>query len=265
MDSAKDGIVFYPEWSTLIKSLPNEKRLQFYDIVLEGNYDEIDKIEDNHLKCVLEFVLQRIAINQKKYREKCEKAREAANSRWQQETHASASEGIQSHPDAEKRTITEHIQTEPNKPEQKETKSLVRKNSEPKRPKDHIIIIDEVLPAYLDYDLWQQWKEHRKSIKKPLTESTIKIQLKKFDEWYAKGHDPNKIIETSILNGYQGLFEPKQQNNYSNSYGKNSDNSAETDYQGIIDAGKNKDEWERNLAKQAGYEMREFSEVDIPF
>lgn len=65
------------------------------------------------------------------------------------------------------------------------------------------------LPASLDTKKfraeWAKWVQHRKEIKKTLTPSTVKTQLKDLEKW---GHD-NAItsIHRSIRNGWTGLFE----------------------------------------------------------
>lgn len=57
---------------------------------------------------------------------------------------------------------------------------------------------------------WEKWKAHRKELKKKLTPTTEKQQLL----YLAKQTDPIKVIENSILNGWQRLFEIKQLNFY---------------------------------------------------
>jgi ribosomal protein L21E len=55
---------------------------------------------------------------------------------------------------------------------------------------------------------WQDWIDHRKQMKKPLTKKTIELQtkfLQKFDE-----QTKVKIIEQSIFKGWAGLFELKE-------------------------------------------------------
>lgn len=53
---------------------------------------------------------------------------------------------------------------------------------------------------------WLSWINYRKEIKKPIKESTIKAQWEEFKKW---GEQKSIIaIQQSILNGWQGLFEP---------------------------------------------------------
>ena len=53
---------------------------------------------------------------------------------------------------------------------------------------------------------WEEWRQYRKEIKKPLTYSTAAKQLIQFRAW---GIEKSiQAIETSIRNGWQGVFEP---------------------------------------------------------
>lgn len=56
-------------------------------------------------------------------------------------------------------------------------------------------------------EAWQDWIEHRNQIRKPLTDAAIKKQLKMLAEY--SEDDAVKIINQSIQNGWQGLFEIK--------------------------------------------------------
>ena len=58
-------------------------------------------------------------------------------------------------------------------------------------------------------DAWNDWINHRKEKKKPLTPTSIKIQLHKLEDM---GVDRAiEAIDFSIANGYQGIFEPNKQ------------------------------------------------------
>ena len=63
---------------------------------------------------------------------------------------------------------------------------------------------------------WAEWENHRKEIKKKLTPSTVGKQLKKLS---AMGEAKAiQSINDSITNGWQGLFEPKQQQGQKGSF-----------------------------------------------
>lgn len=58
---------------------------------------------------------------------------------------------------------------------------------------------------------WNEWIEHRKAIKKKMPESTINKQLKFLQQFTEQ--EACAIIEQSIKNGWQGLFEIKKYGN----------------------------------------------------
>ena len=76
--------------------------------------------------------------------------------------------------------------------------------------------LDLIFPEKLDNDVFKktfnEWTEYRKEIKKPLTNSAIKKQL----NFLAKQPNPAAVIEQSIMNSWQGLFELKNQTNGTN-------------------------------------------------
>lgn len=70
--------------------------------------------------------------------------------------------------------------------------------------------ISEAIPTCIDSDTWEEWKHYRhKEKKQKLTPSTTQKQLQQLQKWHSEGHDPNEIINCSIMNGWSGLFPPK--------------------------------------------------------
>ena len=63
------------------------------------------------------------------------------------------------------------------------------------------------LPDFLDAAIWSSFLDHRKKIKKPVTNHGL--VFKKLNAWMKEGFDPNQILEDSIINGWQGIFKPK--------------------------------------------------------
>lgn len=60
-------------------------------------------------------------------------------------------------------------------------------------------------PGNVDAQVWADWCQHRKEIRKPLTATTCAQQAKKL-----AGHQaPNQVLETSIANGWSGIFPDK--------------------------------------------------------
>lgn len=72
------------------------------------------------------------------------------------------------------------------------------------------------LPDCISPDVWQRWIDYRREIKKPLSPSTVNAQISKLTEMNARGVNPEQVIDTSILNGWIGLIEPKNGSNHGN-------------------------------------------------
>jgi pterin-4a-carbinolamine dehydratase len=89
---------------------------------------------------------------------------------------------------------------------------LNNKDNKKEIPLQKIEDITEAIPTCIDSNTWQEWKNYRhKEKKQKLTISTIQKQLKQLQQWHSEGHDPNEIINCSIMNGWSGLFAPKTQ------------------------------------------------------
>ncbi len=66
-------------------------------------------------------------------------------------------------------------------------------------------------PPELDAETWEQWEQHRKALRKPLTPQARALQWKKLAEW---GWEHQRaIIERSIERGWQGIFPPDHEQN----------------------------------------------------
>lgn len=74
------------------------------------------------------------------------------------------------------------------------------------------VAIPENLQTDAFKSAWSEWQQHRKEIRKPLTFTSAKQQIQKLAQMGV-----NRAIEAikhSITNGWQGIFEPKPQNNH---------------------------------------------------
>lgn len=89
-------------------------------------------------------------------------------------------------------------------------------NNPPKSPKGESSKFEPLsipIPDWLDPKAWREWVQYRKVSKKPIkTEITVTKAFGVLKDCLDSGHDPVEIINTSIANGYQGLFKPKTQN-----------------------------------------------------
>lgn len=62
-------------------------------------------------------------------------------------------------------------------------------------------------PSRLNHDAWKRWVNYRKEIRKPLKPVSIPAAQRKLA---AFGSDQTAVVEQSIANGWQGLFELKE-------------------------------------------------------
>lgn len=103
------------------------------------------------------------------------------------------------------------LKTEP-KTEKSEVKAenkgdLVLKTDKKQTKKDELIY---TLPFFVDSQIFKDFINHRKEIKKPMTQNAVNATIKKLCDFHAKGYDCNEILNNSIANGWQGIFEPQQ-------------------------------------------------------
>lgn len=73
--------------------------------------------------------------------------------------------------------------------------------------------LEVAIPEWLNEQAWREWVQYRSQSKKPIkTALTVSKAFNLLKECFDEGHDPAEVINTSIANGYQGLFKPKFQN-----------------------------------------------------
>lgn len=87
------------------------------------------------------------------------------------------------------------------------------KNISPKSPKGVSNGFDPLsvdIPEWLDSNAWSEWVQYRSQSRKPIkTAITVTKAFNLLKECFDEGHNPAEVINTSIANGYQGLFKPK--------------------------------------------------------
>jgi hypothetical protein len=62
---------------------------------------------------------------------------------------------------------------------------------------------------WFPHEDWAAYVDMRKSIKKPMTAKAVIIAGDKLESLKADGHDPRKVLQQSVFNSWQGLFEVK--------------------------------------------------------
>lgn len=69
--------------------------------------------------------------------------------------------------------------------------------------------LNVTLPDWLNPEIWSSWVAYRRDLKKPIkSQQTVTQAINLLDRSRKKGFTPDEIINKSIANGWQGLFEP---------------------------------------------------------
>ncbi|EPL2137977.1 TPA: replication protein [Klebsiella aerogenes] len=84
-------------------------------------------------------------------------------------------------------------------------------NNPPKSPRAVSFDASAVqLPDWLSAEIWSSWVAYRRDLKKPIkSQQTVTQAINLLDRCRLNGYSPDGIINQSIANGWQGLFEPK--------------------------------------------------------
>jgi len=63
------------------------------------------------------------------------------------------------------------------------------------------------LPTWLDEELWQAWIEYRRTeLKKPASETSQKITIRKLTKLKEKGYCPTLLIEKAMEHEWRGIY-----------------------------------------------------------
>ncbi|MGT5005404.1 replication protein [Escherichia coli] len=86
-----------------------------------------------------------------------------------------------------------------------------KSNKPPKSPKSSSFDPAGVaLPEWLSQAVWKSWVDYRRDLKKPIkSQQTVTQAINLLERCKCSGYQPEEIINQSIANGWQGLFEPK--------------------------------------------------------
>ncbi|HBV3516793.1 TPA: replication protein [Klebsiella pneumoniae] len=105
-------------------------------------------------------------------------------------------------------------------------------NNPPKSPR--AVSFDALavqLPDWLSAEIWLSWVAYRRDLKKPIkSQQTVTQAINLLDRCRLNGYSPEEIINQSIANGWQGLFEPKGAKQPSRAPSRVSENFAGKDY-----------------------------------
>jgi Helix-turn-helix domain len=103
----------------------------------------------------------------------------------------------------------ETMTTIPQTPYKEETSLSISRTPE-ETPAELFLVPNEPdFPDWLPVSLWNDYIAMRRKIKKPMTEEAKKLAIAKLEKLRKAGHAPNLVLEESIMNSWQGLFELK--------------------------------------------------------
>ena len=107
-------------------------------------------------------------------------------------------------------TVSDRVCAQEQEQEQEQDKEQEQKPPSPPRGGKSFDPANAELPPPISTDAfkaaWADWCKHRQQIKKPLTERSCAMQIKRFEQW---GPERSiKAIEFTIEKGWQGIREP---------------------------------------------------------
>ena len=72
------------------------------------------------------------------------------------------------------------------------------------------------IPDFVDAELWNEFLSNRKKSKKAVnSDLAVKKLVNKINKFYDKGLNVNEILESSVISGWNDIYEPKTRNNNS--------------------------------------------------
>ena len=92
------------------------------------------------------------------------------------------------------------------------------------------------IPEWINLETWEEFRKHRKRIKKPMTDYAEKKMFIKLNRLKEEGHDPNQLLDDTIMNGWQGIVTPDKVNSKSRTRFPTSAERAREDSSWIKDA-----------------------------
>lgn len=61
------------------------------------------------------------------------------------------------------------------------------------------------IPSWLDQQRWQDFRDHRRKLKKPMTDTAEMRNINSLSRMRDAGYDPNAVIDEAIERGWQGF------------------------------------------------------------
>lgn len=80
------------------------------------------------------------------------------------------------------------------------------KRKKEKKIKDDFLPSNGNAPDWLPLDIWEQFREHRKSMKSKMTPTAERLIMKKLEAFRSEGQSVEAILAQSIERGWKGVF-----------------------------------------------------------
>ena len=90
--------------------------------------------------------------------------------------------------------------------ENKETPTPYVAGSAPKSKTKSLVIRE----TSIDHSIIHSFIDHRKSMKKPMTQHALDLFISKLEETHRNGYDISRAINDAIINGWQSIYPEKQ-------------------------------------------------------
>lgn len=91
----------------------------------------------------------------------------------------------------------------------KDKKDTITKDKKDKAPKVAAVNI----PSWVNSEIWGEFLSIRKKLKAVNSPMALNALINKLSKYRDQGHEPNSIIETSIVSSWKDVYEPKGQRN----------------------------------------------------
>lgn len=231
MDLGAEGYGIYFMILERLREEDNYKSKKDYKMIAFDLRVEVEKVEqviNNYDLFVIEddvfysnSFLERMTIKDSKRL----KAQRAVNERWEKEKEKKEQEKYERNTDLYKEKKRKEKESKVKKSKEKQSKENTVKNCNAPSAERRVrtfafesLVVEKYGEDECLTDTFRDFEIMRKAIKKPLTERATKVLLGKLDK--LAGNDKElviKILEQSILNNWQSVYELKGGVNYGNS------------------------------------------------
>lgn len=170
----RDSFIFYKSFHDAIKTLPDNERLEVMDAIMMYAIDGQNVDLNGITKSIFTLIKPQIDANNKRFKN--------GKNGGRPKTYKEKPKRNQ--------TVTK---TKPN------VNVNVNVNEN---------VNNTPLPPFIDHSMWDDFVKHRGGSK--FTKLARKRILNQLEKWHDEGHNVNEILNRSIMNGWKGVFEPKQ-------------------------------------------------------